>query len=303
MIDIGSNTVRAVIFHCRDGRLVPVMNKKYSAGLIGYVGGDGSMSGEGIRACLDILTEIRILIDTFHFDGIFPFATASLRNISNTDEVVAAIREETGMEVDVLSGRQEAFFDYYGAVMESGRRDQSGILADVGGGSTEIAVYSGGKPLVTESLPVGSLNMYNRFVDGLLPDKREIRRIQDETRAELARLSITPLFADTASLCGVGGTARAALKLYNREMKPGEGNDTYETDFLHRLLEMKWDKRKMMKAILKTAPERIHTLLPGIAVLSAAADYFGADRITTVSHGVREGYLYYKLQEEVKQHA
>ena len=94
VIDIGSNTIRAVVFCVEKGEILPVLNKKYSAGLAGYIDKDGMLSGEGVDLCLDILNEIRITIDAFSFDGVFPFATASLRNVANSEEVLRAVREE-----------------------------------------------------------------------------------------------------------------------------------------------------------------------------------------------------------------
>ena len=61
---------------------------------------------------------------------------------------------------------------------------------------------------------------------------------------------------------------------------------------------MKWEEKKLMRYILKTAPERIHTLLPGMAILYTVAQHFGTKKIVTSSHGVREGYLRYQLEKE-----
>ena len=63
VIDIGSNTIRAVVFHLEGKTLIPVLNKKYSAGLAGYVQADGALSRAGIELCLDVLSEICTLIE------------------------------------------------------------------------------------------------------------------------------------------------------------------------------------------------------------------------------------------------
>ena len=163
VIDIGSNTIRAVVFHLEGEKLTPVLNKKYSAGLAGYVQPDGTLSREGLDLCIDILSEIRILIDTFNFNGIYPFATASLRNISNSSQVLEEIQERCGLQIQVLTGKEEAFFDYYGASCQLTNID--GVLVDIGGGSTEILIYKNGKPQAAESINIGSLNLYNNYVN------------------------------------------------------------------------------------------------------------------------------------------
>lgn len=298
VIDIGSNTIRVVVFRLREGTLIPVLNKKYSAGLAGYVAKDGAMSREGVERCIDVLTEIKEIIDAFSFDGVYPFATASLRNITNSAKVLEEIKARTGLSVRLLTGKEEAYYDYYGAGQNLGK--EQGILIDIGGGSTEIVVYREGKPLLTESLHIGSLNLFNRYVSGLLPDAGEIREIQQEVKGQLRMLDFADVLQEKERplICGVGGTARAALNLYNTVFHLEKGNRIYERSFLKQALERNWEDSDLTKLILKTAPERIHTLIPGIAVLYTAAKFFHGKRIITSFYGVREGYLQEQLEKE-----
>ncbi|MFQ9893677.1 MAG: hypothetical protein ACLRWH_11060 [Emergencia sp.] len=297
VIDIGSNTIRVVVFRLKEGMLIPVLNKKYSAGLAGYITKSGAMGREGIERCVDILAEIREIIDAFSFDGIYPFATASLRNITNSQKVLEEIEARTGLSVRLLTGKEEAYYDYYGAVQDLG--NDQGILIDIGGGSTEVVVYRNGKPLSAESLHIGSLNLFNRYVSGLLPDAKEIKNIQQEVKGQLGMLDLDGLLdkEERPLICGVGGTARAALNLYNAVFHLEKGNRIYERSFLKQVLTSEWEDSNLTRLILKTAPERIHTLLPGIAVLYTAAKFFHGKRIITSSHGVREGYLYEQLEK------
>ena len=298
VIDIGSNTIRAVVFHISGGRPLPVMNRKYSAGLAGYVNEDGSMSRQGIELCADSLSEIRIAADSFSFDGIFPFATASLRNITNSKEVIEEINQRCGFQIQLLTGKEEAFFDYYGAsqTMESGE----GILIDIGGGSTEIVSYKDGLARASESVPIGSLNLYNEHVEKIIPTREELHEICLTAKRQLQTLPFAQ-FKDSKEerpvICAVGGTARAALKLYNVLYEKERSNDVYKRCFLKDLLDFKWEKKQISQLILKVAPERIHTLLPGAAVLYTAAKYFGGKEIITCPYGVREGYIQYQLEK------
>lgn len=298
VIDIGSNTIRAVVFRVEAGSLVPVLNKKYSAGLAGYIENDGALSREGIEVAVEVLSEIGIIIDALEFDGVYPFATASLRNISNSKLVLEEIEKRCGFSIPVLSGKEEAFFDYYGAVADAGTRN--GVLIDVGGGSSEIVVFRDGKSLAAESLPAGSLNMYHRHVGGLIPSGEEIKKIQEHTERLLQACGKElkeAVWEKGLEICAVGGTARAALKLYNSVYHLNKKNRIYERCFLKKVLSCGWNEEQLMRLILKTAPERIHTLLPGIAVFYTISKYFGCKKIITSSHGVREGYLYYQLEK------
>lgn len=301
VIDIGSNTIRAVVFHLEGKTLIPVLNKKYSAGLAGYVQADGALSRTGIELCLDVLAEICTLIEAFKFDGVYPFATASLRNISNSGQVLDEIRQRCGLEVKLLTGREEAFYDYYGASRHLAARD--GVLVDIGGGSTEILLYEDGRPQTAESIEMGSLNLYNRFVSGIVPGKEEIRAICAAVRNQLSALGFAEYDKKKGArpvICAVGGSARAALKLYNSLYAQDKSNLSYKRYFLKSLLTARCvscDQEQLTQLILRIAPERIHTLLPGIAVLYTVAKYFGGKEIVTSSYGVREGYLYCQLKK------
>lgn len=102
-------------------------------------------------------------------------------------------------------------------------------------------------------------------------------------------------------ICGVGGTVRAANELY---LASGGGAEGYSPDFLRDVLaQAEANPRKLMRRILKLAPERVHTLVPGMVVLSAAAELCGAKTIVTSSYGVREGYLEHMLEKEGLLHA
>ena len=103
IVDLGSNTIRLSIYQCEDGRAQLLMNRKVTAGLADYVV-DGEMSPQGIRVACDVLEEYRTLMDNLRFPRLRVFATASLRNVSNTAEAVTQIQETTGLSVVVLSG-------------------------------------------------------------------------------------------------------------------------------------------------------------------------------------------------------
>ena len=101
------------------------------------------MTKKGIQKACDVLNRYKEMMEHFPLEELFVFATASLRNISNTDDALQTIQAETGLSVDVLTGYQEATFDFIGAA-HSINLDE-GVLLDIGGGSTEILVYERGE--------------------------------------------------------------------------------------------------------------------------------------------------------------
>ena len=280
VIDIGSNTIRLMIYRVDNGAIHPVLNNKFAAGLAGYITAKGKMSKEGIRKAVEVLTELR---------------TVTEQIITNTQEVLDAIRAESGFAVRVLSGEEEAEFDYYGALQSTPL--DGGLLVDVGGGSTELVYFTKRKAVLGVSLPIGSLTLYNRFVDGILPSRGEVRKIEAEAAAQIEAARLRIRSGAAKQIVAVGGTARAALKLRN-SLEGKSGNSAYETSFYGDFLsQMEMGPEKLTGRILKIAPERIHTITPGIAVLHTVAKTFGCRTVVTSPYGVREGYLYYLLKE------
>ena len=161
VIDIGSNTVRLVIYQLREGVLQPILNNKVAAGLASYVDKQNRMTPDGVRKLVSILRDFQQILSLLPDCQVFPFATASLRNIQNTDYVLQEIENLCGMRVRVLSGYEEAMLDYRGATRALDR--SSGLMADIGGGSTELIFFKEGRVQAAESLPFGSLNLYRRF--------------------------------------------------------------------------------------------------------------------------------------------
>ncbi len=137
IVDLGSNTIRLSIYQCGPEGSHLLMNRKVMAGLADYVE-RGAMTPQGIQVACQVLRDYRALMDNLQFQDLHVFATASLRNIVNTEEAVAQIQAETGLTVDVVSGAEEARLSFLGAV-DAG--PDSGLLVDLGGGSTELVEY------------------------------------------------------------------------------------------------------------------------------------------------------------------
>ena len=117
VIDIGSNSMRLTLYEIKDGRFKILFREKNMAGLAGYVE-KGVLTKDGIACACSGLEDFRETLASLQIDDAAVFATASLRNINNTEEALAAIREETGYQVEVISGEEEALLGYYGAMKE-----------------------------------------------------------------------------------------------------------------------------------------------------------------------------------------
>ena len=287
IVDLGSNTIRLSIYHCDQGQFRLLLHKKTMAGLAGYVR-EGILSDSGILVACRTLAAYRALLDNFNVTHMHVFATASLRNIFNTAEAVETIRDVTGIQVEVLSGEEEAALSFRGAVLPGGV--STGVLADIGGGSFELVGYEDMAITSACSLPVGSLSLYTRFTEGLFPTADECRAMRGFVTEELEKAGAAQL--RRKHLCGVGGTVRAVAKLCNdvygrdpelRTMSARELKDLYKL--------LKKGGKDTLRQLLRSAPDRVHTLLPGLIILNAVVKTCGVETVEASSAGVREGYL------------
>ena len=188
VIDIGSNSMRLTVYKVKNGTFKILFKDKRMAGLAGYVE-KGCISDRGIKRACDLLLEFRSTLETFDImDRVYVFATASLRNIVNSDEAAAKITEETGFNIDIVTGEQEAVLGYQGVMRELYISD--GILIDIGGASTEMVIFENGNIVSPRSYRMGSLKLFKDCVKHILPGKTSKERIRKSIEEELEKQPI-----------------------------------------------------------------------------------------------------------------
>ena len=288
VIDIGSNTVRLSVYKVVGQKVTNLFNEKEQASLRSFMN-DGILSEKGIQRLIDVLRKFKNVVDNFDdIDELHPFATATIRDAANRVEILKRVKEELGLDIEILSGEDEARFAFIGA---SSSVDVSrGILTDVGGGSSEVVIIDQHKVIKSTSLPIGSLSAFNDYVDQLFMTNDEKKDIDSDVKKMLGDKKFYREKHDL--LCAVGGTARASLKFYNEYYDIDSHNTIIEKDKFNLMLKELIEKQP--REIL-VKPDRIHTLLPGMAILNRLAKYFYCSEISISQTGVREGYVYSKL--------
>lgn len=293
LVDLGSNTIRLSVYNTlENGGFESLFSEKEMAGIVNYIDAQGMLSPEGIERACAALLRFRTMLGYFGMEEMHVFATASLRNIRNTDEAVEAIRQQTGLSVDVISGEAEARLGYYGAMLDCQLR--TGAMFDIGGGSTEILQFQDGWVTQAQSLAVGSLNLFTECVAKIWPRKDELDAIRQRIGQALGGADLPALPAQR--VCGIGGTARAVLKIANLYFGREQNNRTLGLEELDEVTTLLLKRnRQARKLILRACPDRIHTILPGSLMMNALGHALGGDQIIVSHYGVREGYLCHKL--------
>ncbi|MFQ9741642.1 MAG: hypothetical protein ACLRX5_03620 [Slackia sp.] len=159
VIDVGSNTVRLCVYDVSaDGKkFKTIMNRKTMAGLASYVR-DGKISEEGIAVAAESIGKCLKRASYLKPVRVDVFATAVLRNISNSAQAIAAIESEAHCSIVLLSEEDEAHLGFVGASSRDAM--ENGVLIDIGGGSSEVTLIVNSNDVMCASLPVGSLSSY-----------------------------------------------------------------------------------------------------------------------------------------------
>ena len=267
IVDLGSNTIRLSVYNTLpEGGFDLLFSEKEMAGLVSYVHG-GVLSPEGIQRACGAIRDFQALLRQFDLAA-------------------------TGVGVDVISGELEARLGYYGARTATDLQD--GAMFDIGGGSAEVLEVRAGEVKKAQSLPIGSLELFNRCVDGLWPKKKELERIRSTEAAALKEARLPSHRAER--VCGVGGTARAALKIANDWYEKPAGNRILTPAEVRRLTKLLLKRdHQARKQILRHCPDRVHTILPGIVLMDALTEALCGGELYISPYGVREGYLCHKL--------
>ncbi len=292
IIDIGSNTIRMAIYLIEGSHIEMLMKKKHTVGLAAYLKG-GVMQQQGIDKAVEILNEFQDFLRSFQITEVITFTTAALRNAENSAAAVGEIEQRTGLTIRVITGDEEAIFDFIGATRNL--QEESGLLVDIGGGSTEIVNYQQRRIQHKISLRIGSLAFRTKYVQGILPTAGECLVMREQ--AENAIQSATAFNAvSELSMAGIGGTFKGAAALYNAMFNQPASNNRMEARRLKTIIAtFQQDHgltQDMSVMLMRTVADRINTIIPGLIIADVLARRFQSKIITYSDSGVREGYIY-----------
>ena len=296
VIDLGSNSIRMVIYDVKDDRrrtytskdFKSIINDKVMAGLAAFVE-DGVFTDAGIDRAVSVLKSHMKRARYFDCKRLDVFATAVLRNANNCHTAIAAIEARTGLAIKLLTARDEAHLGFVGATANA--PIERGTLIDIGGGSTELTRIEGNRDFEDRSIPQGSLSLFTRYVRSIVPAPYELDVMACAFRAHLKTLPDLGAYR-AEKLYGVGGSVRAAAKAI-AQVKGLESRPRIITaqDVADVLAFVRENPNAFAHAALKASAERVHTVTPGCVVLDTLFKQLGADTLEIRKGGVREGYL------------
>jgi exopolyphosphatase / guanosine-5'-triphosphate,3'-diphosphate pyrophosphatase len=292
VIDIGSNSVRLVVYEQMARSLVSVFNEKTLCGLGREVQSTGLLAPDAVDKALTSLKRFHALCKIQRVGQIFAIATAACRDASNGADFIAKAERICGVAIEILSGPREAKLSALGVV--SGVHKPDGIVGDLGGGSLELIDVRGHQVRGGVTLPLGSLALQDLAHKSL---KRAERIVKSEL-SEVPRLAA----GRGRTFYAVGGTWRALARIHiiqsGYPMKVMHGYSIPAQDaleFAQRLRRLA--AADMLANIEAVADARRPLLTYAALVLEHIILEAKPKTITFSTFGVREGLLYSMLPE------
>ncbi len=300
VLDVGSNTVHFLVVDAHlGGRPLPVFSHKAELHLGANLVEGGLLSESCARRLRAFAAEALQIAEDKGVEELLPFATSAVRDAANGDEVLASVRAETGIQIRVLSGSEEARLTFLAARRWFGWSSGRLLLLDIGGGSLEIAAGLDEYPDLAISLPLGAGRLTRDWFTKDPPPAEEVRRLRKHVRAEIARRAGEVTRAGTPDravatsktfkqLARIAGAAPSSDGPYVR--RPVSRDDL--VDLAKRLAGMSSEKRAELPGVSRG---RAAQLAAGALVADAATDLFELAELQICPWALREGVILRRL--------
>ncbi|UFZ05293.1 exopolyphosphatase [Bradyrhizobium ontarionense] len=292
VIDIGSNSVRLVVYQAMERSLVTVFNEKALCGLGREVQTTGLLAADAVDKALTALKRFRALCKVQKVGEVHAIATAACRDASNGPDFIAKAEKICGASIQILTGPEEARYSALGVI--SGIHKPDGIVGDLGGGSLELIDVRGHQVRSGVTLPLGSLALQDLAEKSL----KKAQRIASEALTDLPQL----LAGENRTFYAVGGTWRALARIhiiqsgYPLGVMHGYAIPAAEAlAFVRRLRRLV--AADMLADIEAIAEARRPLLAYAALVLEHVIRIARPTTVVFSTFGVREGLLYSKLPD------
>lgn len=289
IIDIGSNSIRLVVYDKNKRAPVPIYNEKVLCALGKGLASSGMLNPEGVVMAKDALRRFVAMGRNMGIVELHVIATAAVRDAKDGKDFARWLERTYNLKIDIISGEEEARLGAF-AVCSSIYNPQ-GITADLGGGSIELVRVDNGKIGGHTSLQLGSL----RMIDESKGDRDKLKKLIDKRFSEIKWLDDEK----TPNIYAIGGSFRALAKMQMVASDyPLQILHEYTVSskiflaFVREILSLSLEKLEKYPSV----PEKRVLALPGAAmVLEKLLTTSNADNIVFSASGIREGYIYEKL--------
>ena len=300
VLDVGSNTVHLLVVDAYQGaRPIPAFSHKTELRLAAHLEDGSSLSGPGEASLRALVEEALRIAEDKGVEDIIAFATSAVREAVNGEQVLARIREQTGAQINVMTGHEEARLTFLAARRWFGWSSGRLLVIDIGGGSLEVASGPDEEPDAVASLPLGAGRLTRDWIPADPPDAQDVRRLRRHVRAQIGR--------ETGGLLRHGapdyvvGTSKTFRQLARIAGAAPSGEGPYIKRVLRhadvaalaeRLPKMSQAERAKLPGV---SASRVAQLPAGAIVADAVLDLIGADQVELCPWALREGVILRRL--------
>ncbi len=300
VLDVGSNTVHLLVVDAYPGaRPAPASSHKTELKLAESLENGSSLSGPGERSLRGVVEEALRIAEDKGVEDLIAFATSAIREAVNGEQVLARIREQTGVQITVMTGDEEARLTFLAARRWFGWSSGRLLVIDIGGGSLEVASGIDEEPEVMASLPVGAGRLTRDWFTSDPPSAQEVRGMRRHVRAVIAR--------EAGGLLRHGppdhavGTSKTFRQLARIAGAAPSGEGPYVKRVLRhadvaalaeRLPAMSQAERARLPGV---SASRVAQLPAGAVVADAILDLLGIDQVELCPWALREGVILRRL--------
>ncbi|WP_328398031.1 Ppx/GppA family phosphatase [Streptomyces sp. NBC_00390] len=296
VLDIGSNTVHLLVVDAHPGaRPQPAHSHKADLRLAELLDESGAIGPHGVDRLVSTVLDALQAAEDKGCEEVLPFATSAVREATNADAVLSRVKAETGVDLTVLTGEEEARLTFLAARRWFGWSAGKLLVIDIGGGSLEIAYGIDEEPDAAVSLPLGAGRLTASLLPGDPPDPLDVKSLRRHVRTEIARTvgefsrfgrpdHIVATSKTFKQLARIAGAARSAEGLYIQRVL----SRASLVDWVPKLSAMTAEQRAGLPGV---SPGRARQLLAGALVAEGAMDLFGAEELEICPWALREGVI------------
>lgn len=297
---MGSNTVHLLVVDAHPGaRPLPAHSHKAELRLAELLDEDAAIGPHGVDRLVATITDALQAAEDKGCEDVLPFATSAVREASNADQVLARVREETGVDLAVLSGAEEARLTFLAARRWFGWSAGRLLVLDIGGGSLEVAYGMDEEPDAAVSLPLGAGRLTAGWLPGDPPDPADVKALRRHVRARIARSvgeftrlgrpdHVVGTSKTFKQLARIAGAARTTDGLYVQRALTRKSLE----EWVPKLASMTVQQRCDLPGV---SEGRAAQLLAGALVAEGAMDLFGVEELEICPWALREGVILRRL--------
>lgn len=300
VIDMGSNTIRMVIFQVNGLTYHLIDDTKETVRLSEKMGPEQMIKPAAMDRALSAVARFMKICRSRGVDTIIPVATAAVRQANNQAEYLARVKKETDLTFRVLSGHEEGYYGFVGVI--NGLTEAEGYTLDIGGGSSEVTYFADRSLMNSVSMTFGALTLTEQFRDPaptgegklLLPEVRQYLQEAISANQWLSEKKGVPLI-------GLGGTVRNIARIHRELIRyPLESAHHYEMskaqvdetmNFIAQL------SQKELQALPGLSKDRADIIVAGGLIIQMMMEECGAPCLIISGNGLREGLFFEHYQQ------